>query len=561
MNWHRRIPFSTKITILSVVGTALVAVAVASLALLFVADDWRARTIKRHEGNLQIVIDYINPTRAAWSVKDGHLFAGDLDIEANGSAVLDKVKDRFGDGTVASIFKGDTRVATTVIGQDGKRALGSKFTKGEIEDIVYRQGKRFQGDSTVVGIPFLIAYEPVRDSAGTIIGAVGIGMPLSDYYATVRDLIIRVISGAVIVTLLVAGATFFLIRKGLSPVRNLSATLGEIARGNMDVVVPDTDLQDEIGQIAQSVENLRSTLLSARETEAKHQAEEHKRAEKRAQLDKVVEGFVANIDRVVTQVDGAAQQMRKNAEKLTALSGNTVSRVTESVGQVEETSSNMQFVAAAAEELTSSIREINTQVVNSANYIDRAKTEANETSQMVRGLASAVARIGEVVTLINGIAAQTNLLALNATIEAARAGEAGRGFAVVANEVKTLANQTGKATEEISSQIAEIQAETENTVNAIMKVLNRIDEIHGSTTSMVASVQQQQSATQEIVSTVHRVSSSAQKTAANVASVRDDSEEVGTGASQVLEAATNLLQHSNGLQKDVTEFVRQVREG
>jgi methyl-accepting chemotaxis protein len=556
--FFQRIPITTRITSVAILGTAIAAIAVGIIASLVVSSDWRQRTVTRHETNLAIVLDYLNPSRGAFSITDGKLLGGDFDIETNGNIVLDRLRDRMG-GVVVSVFRGDLRIATTVIDKEGKRAIGSRFTKGAIYDTVYTKGVRYTGDAVVLGIPFLLAYEPLRDSSGTIIGALGVGMPMNDYYDTINGLYLRTALATLVVILLLSVPTYLFVANGMAPLRRLSATIAEMARGNLEVAVSDTSCNDDIGQIARSIDNLRQSLAVGREAESRHQASERERDQKRQRIDTVTESFVKRIDGMVSVFDTAAARMRGNAEGLNELADHTVSRVAESVAAVEQSSSNMQTVATAAEELTASIGEINRQVTTSAEYIERAKSEANHTSDMVRGLAASVARIGDVVKLINDIAAQTNLLALNATIEAARAGDAGKGFAVVAGEVKNLANQTGKATDDIQQQIANVQSETDRTVGAIMQILGMINEIHGTTSAMVSGVHQQKAATEEIVASVHSASESARVTATNVAGVKRDSESAGKGAGEVLRAAQDLLAQSNGLHREISDFVRQVR--
>ncbi len=557
-NFLRRIPTPTWITLVGAVSAALVAIAVAVMAVSFVSTDWRGRTLARHETNVRIGLDYFNPTSGAWSIRDGHLYAGDHDVEADGNDIADRLKSRLG-GVVMTIFRGDTRVVTTVIDKEGKRALGSKFTKGEIEAQVYGKGLRYTGEAVVVGIPYLLVYEPLKDNAGQIVGSVGFGMAMTDYYDTLDSLIYRIIGVTLVAILAGTLGIWILVRRSLAPLRRLSGSVVQIARGNLQVDIADTDLPDDIGQIAVAVENLRESLVVAKGVADQHRTEEGVRDQRRVHMDEMTASFVTRIDGLVREFDADVSQMRGNAESMSQQAARTVDRVVESVAAVEQTSSSMQTVAAATEELIASISEINNQVTTSASHIERAREDADHTGKMVQGLSQSVARIGEVVKMITDIAGQTNLLALNATIEAARAGEAGKGFAVVAGEVKSLASQTARATDEIAGQIAGIQAETSNTVAAIVQMLGRIDEIHAATTAVVGSAQQQHAATQEIVGTVHAVAQATHITSQNVGHVRHDSEATGQGAREVLQAANALLTRSGRLHTEVSEFVSRVR--
>ena len=553
----RRIPITTRITAYAIIGAVLTALAVGVIASLFVSTDWRARTVARHESNLRVVMDYLNPKGEPYSLRDGQLYAGDHNLEVEGNAIVDRLQGTL--GVVVSVFRQDTRVATTVKDKEGKRPLGTKFTKGIIEDQVYMKGLRYTGEAMVVGIPYLLAYEPLRDVQGTIVGAVGVGMPMSDYEDTIASLYTRIGLAALVIVLFVSISIYLLVGRGMGALRQLSGTVSAMAAGDLQVTVPDTDLHDDIGRIAQAVENLRLSLLQGKEIEARHRASEEDAARKRQRVDQATETFVQRIDGVVAAVESSARRMRSSAQELSSVANSTMDRATESNAAVERGSADMQVVAAAAEQLISSIDDISRQVGTAAEHITRAKEGANHTSEMVHGLASAVGRIGDVIKLINAVASQTNLLALNATIEAARAGDAGKGFAVVAGEVKGLATQTAKATDDIQKQIALVQAETERTVSAIMQILTMIDEIHGATAAVVNSVQKQQSSTQEIVASVQSASESVQNAAGNVAAVREDAVASGHSAGSVYQATEELLSQSNDLSREVTEFVHQVR--
>ncbi len=555
----RKIPVNTRLTAYALVAAAVSALAVGVIAALFVSSDWRARTIEQHQSNLAVALDTFNPGGGPFVLRDGRLFAGDRDLEAEGNAVADRLKHNL--GVVVSLFRQDTRIATTVIDKEGKRANGSKFTKGAIEDMVYQRGQRYTGDAVVVGIPYLLAYEPLKDADGKVIGALGVGMPLTDYEKTVNALYLRIAATALAAIGIISVAVFLLVRHALTALRRLSGTVAAMADGTLDIQVADTDLHDDIGRIANAVENLRVSLLRGREAEARHQAEQDAAMAKRQRLDDLTNAFVQRIDGVVATVAESARRMRGEAEGMDAMAGRTVARVAESTTAIQATSSSMEVVAAAAEELTAAIAAISSQVNTSAAHIDRAKTGARHTSEMVHGLASAVGKIGDVISLINDIASQTNLLALNATIEAARAGEAGKGFAVVAGEVKSLANQTAKATEEIQRQIAAVQTETDSTVGAIVDILGMIDEIHTATSAVVASVEQQQAATREIVMSVQAASAGMQDAAGSATAMHEDAESAGQGATAVLHAADSLLAQSDSLSGEVSEFVRQVRAG
>jgi methyl-accepting chemotaxis protein len=353
---------------------------------------------------------------------------------------------------------------------------------------------------------------------------------------------------------------FFIARSIIGPLSGLTSSMLKLADGIFDVVVPGVDRKDEVGEMARTVEIFKKNGLEVERLKADKQEAERRAAQQRkADMVKLADDFEGAVGDIVTTVSSASSQLEASAGTLTATADRSKHLAMTVSAASEEASTNVQSVASATEELSSSVNEISRQVQESARMAGDAVGQARTTTERVSELSKAAARIGDVVDLINTIAGQTNLLALNATIEAARAGEAGRGFAVVASEVKALAEQTAKATGEISQQIIGIQAATQDSVGAIKEISSTIERLSEISSTIAAAVEEQGAATQEISRNVQHAAQGTQQVSSNITDVQRGATETGSASSQVLSAAKSLSSDSNRLKNEVGKFLNSVR--
>ncbi len=353
-----------------------------------------------------------------------------------------------------------------------------------------------------------------------------------------------------------------LLGTGISrPIRAMCAAMRELAAGNFDVVLPGLGRKDELGEMAGAVEEFKLQAIAKAERDAASHEAQNKAsaAARRAELIRFADDFETAVGSIVANVSASAVQLETAAGTLTRTAETTQNLSSQVAGASEEASSNMQSVASATEELSASVDEIGRRVKESSRIADAAVRQAEQTDTRIGKLSLAAQQIGDVVKLITAIAEQTNLLALNATIEAARAGDAGRGFAVVAAEVKSLASQTGRATEEISSHISGMQSATQESVAAIKEIGDTIGQISEIAANIAGAVEQQSTATQEIARSVQNVAQGTQEAATSVTLVNRGATETGSASEEVLNSARSLSSESTRLRDELDRFMANIR--
>jgi methyl-accepting chemotaxis protein len=379
----------------------------------------------------------------------------------------------------------------------------------------------------------------------------------ADAHSTIRTVWIAGILGL----LLGLAAALWIGIVGISQsVGRLKVMMQKLAANDLTIPVTGLQRHDELGDMARTVEVFKNNALEAQQMRADQLAGEKRNAEQRkAEMQKLANDFESAVGEIIETVSSASHQLEASAGTLTATAEHSQELTSSVAAASEEASANVQSVASATEEMASSVNEISRQVQESARIANDAVDQAKTTNDRVGELSQAAGRIGAVVELINTIAGQTNLLALNATIEAARAGEAGRGFAVVASEVKALAEQTAKATGEISQQINGIQAATQGSVAAIKQISTTINRMSEISSTIASAVEEQGAATQEISRNVQQAAQGTNQVSANITDVQRGASETGSASSQVLSAAQSLSRDSSRLKIEVGKFLNTVR--
>jgi methyl-accepting chemotaxis protein len=369
---------------------------------------------------------------------------------------------------------------------------------------------------------------------------------------------------AAIVMILATGVSLLLFtlmigRTVTTPITHAVEVMGRLAEGDLAVDIAATERKDEIGAMARAMEVFKRNAFERRELEEREKAEIAAREARVKRRDVAIQGFNANVADIMDMVSNSSMELDSTAACLSSTAEEGARQAAAVAAGAEEANSNVETVAAATEELSASIREISQQMVEARTVAGHANDESQRANERIKGLVESAQRIGEVVRLISDIASQTNLLALNATIEAARAGDAGKGFAVVAGEVKHLASQTARATEDITAQVQAVQGATEDAVTAIAGIGNTIARIHEISTAIAAAVEEQGAATNEIARNVAQASAGTSEVTSNIASVNDVARETGESANSVLAASGELNTQSNRLRDVIETFLAEMQ--
>ena len=409
---------------------------------------------------------------------------------------------------------------------------------------------------------FAPANEAIQKSVDNLAEAVSKAVLAKNDALDARFISVRTESIVILVVSILISFVFgfWISRVGVVlPLHDLTSAMRRLADSDWATIVPDLSRKDEIGTMANTVEIFKTNGMEAERLRKEQAAAQQQQLDRAGNVDRLVAGFEKEIEAIVSLVSAASTELQSTAESMVATAEETSKQSNAVAAASEEATANVQTVASATEELSASVREIQNSVSNSNGMVVRAAEQAEATNDKVKDLSVASQKIGEVVQLINDIAAQTNLLALNATIEAARAGEAGKGFAVVASEVKALAGQTAKATDEIAKQVKDIQDASGASAAAIQQITKAIEEVKKTSASISAAVEEQGSATQEIARNVNEAATGTSEVSNNIATVSQAAQHTGESATQVLAAAGELAKNGERLKVQVDQFLRAVK--
>ena len=556
---------SGRVALMIVAGLAVLAVLLTATTSWLMTNDAMARAAERQESNMRVAWDVLGQYGAGFQVQGDRMSVGQTGLNDFFEPV-DKIKALVG-GT-ATVFMGDTRITTNVVKPDGSRAVGTPLAKGPVYDAVLTNGQSYRGEADILGTPFFVAYDPIKNANGEVIGILYVGVPQAEFLKSVTDTrnTLMIIGGAV--TLLATLFCLFATRRLLRPLEGLGAFMHRLAGGETAVETPWTERKDDIGQMAQAVERFRVAALDrerlaaeARQIRAATEAERavvtadkaREAEDDQTLIQALAEGLAAlaqgNLTyRIVAPVAPKAERLKDDfnaaaaalSQALGAVAG-AIDEMQNGAGEIttaaddlsrrtEQQAAALEQTAAALDEITATVRSTADSAGKVAGVSDTAMDAARAGGQVAQdantamtAIAASSQEISQILGVIDEIAFQTNLLALNAGVEAARAGDSGRGFAVVAQEVRALAQRSTEAAKEIKALIAESSRQVEagvdlvdRTGSALTVIAAEVDQVRFLAAEIAASAREQASGLQEVNTAINQMDRVTQQNAAMV---------------------------------------------
>jgi len=563
-----KLKLGTKAIAMAVLLIAVNTAVVVGAGYWTLSNEIRGRALRDVDVNLRTLALAFAETfsDARITLKDGVVTRAEMPKmpEFRDHAIVDRAVSYVGGNATLFVYDDTSgqfvRRSTNLKKENGDRAVGTELAADHPGQALLRRGEAYRGPATLFGRTYMTAYFPVSNPAGKVIGILYVGIPIADLDTMLSEAIRSMTLAGAFAALLVLCLTMLIVRRVTKPLSSVTQSLTALANGDNDVEIDCHDRADEIGEIARTIGVFKSNSLERQRLRSEQAAAAEAAAEERkAGLAAFVDQFQTGVGGLIENVMNSSKEFERVAQELRGKALATAELSANSAGASETASEHVRSAAAASDDLSNSIADITRRVQESSNIAADAVKQAAATDQRMTELSAASARIGDVVKLIASIAEQTNLLALNATIEAARAGEAGRGFAVVAQEVKTLAGQTAKATEEIGNQIGTMQLATEQSVGAIKGIEQTIERINEIATSISAAVEQQRSATQSIAGSVRAAASGTAEVAGNIRNAARDANETGETSGRMLNSAQALSGESLQLKAAVEKFLERVR--
>jgi methyl-accepting chemotaxis protein len=563
-----RLKLGTKALICAALVIAINTALVVGAAYWTLTSDFAERARRDIDANLRTLALAFSETfkDAKVTLKDGAVNRIEIPQfpDLKDHAIVDRAVSYVGGNATLFVYDEASsqfvRRSTNVKKENGDRAVGTQLAADHPAQALLRRGEAYHGPAVLFGKSFMTSYFPVFSPAGKVIGILYVGIPTAQLDAMLAEVMQTMMVVAVFAALVVMGLTILVVRRVTKPLASVTQTLTAIADGRNDVDIACDNRADEIGDIARTVAVFKNNALERRRLREEQAASAVAAAEQRkTELRSFVDAFQASVGGIIDNVLNSSGEFENVARQLTQTARTTAELSGRSAGASETASEHVRSAATVSDELSSSIAEISRRVQESNGIAAEAVQQAAATDQRINELSEAGARIGDVVKLITSIAEQTNLLALNATIEAARAGDAGRGFAVVAQEVKTLAGQTAKATEEIGSQIANMQLATRESVGAIKAIGQTIERISDIATSISSAVEQQRAATQNIAQSVRSAASGTADVVSNIRNAAQGAGETGESSNRMFTSAKALSAESLRLKAEVDKFLDGMR--